>query len=49
MRTKFFFVFLVLILTLAACGKKGPVRPIGSSVPDNTENATGTTSKECCN
>ncbi|MEA3544348.1 MAG: hypothetical protein U9R69_03900 [Thermodesulfobacteriota bacterium] len=36
MRTKYFFILVVLVLTLNACGKKGPVRPIDTP-PDTVQ------------
>ena len=49
MQKKTLLLLFILFLTLTACGKKGPVRPVGSSVPDNARNATGIPPKECCN
>ena len=49
MQKKTWLLILILFLILTACGKKGPVRPVDSSVPDSSRNATGIAPKECCN
>ncbi len=46
---KKFLLLLVVTFALAACGRKGPVRPLHGSAPDNSVYSTANPPQDCCN